>query len=49
MNKAVKQNALDKVLDKTKNNRADFLKNGSIPWQGQKELRLIFHYQSPYK
>lgn len=45
MNKAVKQN----VLDKTKNNRGDFLKNGSILWQGQKKLRLIFHYQNPYK
>ena len=45
MNKAVKQN----VLDKEKNNRADFLKNGSIHWQGQKKLKLIFHYQNPYK
>ena len=34
MNKAVKQNALDKA----KNKRADFLKNGSIPWQWQKDL-----------
>lgn len=45
MNKAIKQN----VLDKAKNKRADFLKNGSILWQGQKELRLIFHCQNPYK
>lgn len=45
MNKTIKQN----VLDKTKNNRGDFLKNGSIPWQGQKELKLIFHCQNPYK
>lgn len=34
MNKAIKQN----VLDKAKNKRADFLKNGSILWQGQKDL-----------
>lgn len=33
MNKAIKQKVLNKVLDKTKNKRADFLKNGSIPWQ----------------
>ncbi len=49
MNKAVKQNALDKVLDKAKNKRAVFLKNGSFPWQGQKKLRIIFYYQNPYK
>ena len=45
MNKAVKQNA----LDKKRNIRADFFKYGSIPWQGQKDLRLIFYYQNPYK
>lgn len=45
MNKAVKQD----VIDKAKNKRADFLKNGSILWQGQKKLRLTFHCQNPYK
>ena len=26
------------VLDKQKNNRAELMKNDSIPWQGQKDL-----------
>ena len=33
-----KQNVLDKMLDKQKNKRAELMKNGSIPWQGQKDL-----------
>lgn len=43
MNKAVKQN----VLDKAKNNRGDFLKNGSIIWLGAEEIEAYILLSKP--